>query len=136
LNETARKYRVVWGRDRAQEVDSPAGLEALLDQITTESELEEKPRLVSVNLPDGTSLAVGLGRHESVLNFVSASANPPYFTSKGTDSRDDRVVHFYYQDSWTEFPVKNLIPVSQARDAVRLFAKDGRRPQNVEWEID
>jgi hypothetical protein len=136
LNETARKYRVVWGLDRAREVDSPAGLEALLDQITTESELEEKPRLVSVNLPDGTSLAVGLGRHESVLNFVSASANPPYFTSKGTDSRDDRVVHFYYQDSWTEFPVKNLIPVSQARDAVRLFAKDGRRPQNVEWEID
>jgi hypothetical protein len=130
------KYRVVWGRDRAQEVDSPAGLDALLDKIATESELEEKPRLVSVNLPDGTSLAVGLGRDESVLNFVSASADPPYFTSKGTNSRDDKVVHFYYQDSWTEFPVKNLITISQAREAVRLFAKDGRRPQNVEWEID
>lgn len=136
LKERVTKYRVVWGRDRVQEVDSPADLETLLDQIAAECELEEKPLLVSVNLPDGTSLAAGLGRQESVLNFVSASADPPSFTSSGTNSRDDKVVHFYYQGSWTEFPVKNLIPLSQAREAVRLFAKDGRRPQNVEWEVD
>jgi hypothetical protein len=132
----ARKYRVVWGGDRVQEVDSPAALEALLDRIAAECEREGKPRLVSIHLADGTSLAVGLGRRESVLNFVSASADPPYFTSRGEDSRDDKVAHFFFQDSWTEFAVKNLIPLTQAREAVRLFAKNGRRPQNVGWEVD
>ena len=66
-----------------REVNSRADLDALLDEIAAESERDKKPRLVSVNLPDGTSLALGLGRRESVLQFVSASADPPYFTSRG-----------------------------------------------------
>jgi hypothetical protein len=129
-------YRLVWDRDRVREVNSLADLDALLDEIAAASERDEKPRLVSVSLSDGTSLALGLGRRESILHFVSASADPPYFTSRGEDPRDDEVVHFFFQDSWTEFPVKNLIPLARAREAVRLFAKDGRRPQNVEWEVD
>ena len=100
-----------------QKVGSIDEMDRLLDELHTRGE----PILAAVELkPSGDSLTIGLGREASVLNFVSGSGNPPYFTSRGSAERDD-VVWFSFMGDLSEFPMHQTVPVSAARQAMRHF---------------
>jgi hypothetical protein len=107
-------------------------LDRLLDQLQQEN--IPSPVLVTLELPSsGDSLSIGLGRAESVLNFVSGSGNPPYWSSVG-EHEEDEAVGFNFMGELSEIPLRHLIPLDLARQAVRDFVRTGKLSQKVKWE--
>lgn len=94
------------------------------------------PQLVTVKLSEThDSLAIGLGRDRSVLNYVSGSKDPPYFTSIGELDVDEPIV-FRFGGEWSEFPMRSSIPTLIARQAMRHFCATGKLSSAVQWEQD
>lgn len=127
---TARQ-RVEWGEDGGAWVSSPEELDTLLDKLAREA--AAKPFMVELISPQGDSMSVGLGSKKSVLSWVPAGGNPPYYASKGNPGAGGTVV-FFYRGSWSEFPGWSAVPVAAARAAMRQFLQTGGRPSTVEWE--
>lgn len=124
--------KVSWD-DAERPINSINELEALLDDIHGEA-IRRRPCLASIELsPTGASLSIGLGREVSILNYVSGTGNPPYFSSSGGLSADE-AVHFYFMGDWSEYPLRNTIPVEVARRAVRYFYQTGQLDPAVTWE--
>ncbi len=124
--------RVTWSREAPTPVKSLAELDALLDQLARDYPGDDAI-LVDVENLAGDGLAIGLGKDYSVLGFTSASGEPPYLVSKGFEASDELLV-FYFQGHWTEFSMRNAIPISVARAAVREFLVTGKLTNTVEWE--
>lgn len=109
-------------------------LEAILSDLQSVA-ARDKPLLVCVERSPGKdSLSIGLGRAVSVLNFVAGSGDPPYYTSRGDSDDDDGTMHFYFMDSWSEFPNKCAISLEDALSAMRHFWRTGERDPAVRWE--
>lgn len=124
--------RVTWDNEERL-VASIGDLDALLDELHAEA-VRGQPILVSVERSDNAdSLSIGLGRDVSVLNYVSATGDPPYFSTCG-GPLEDRTVHFMFMGDWSEFPLKNTIPLEAARRAMRHFWQTGALSPDVEWE--
>ncbi len=125
-------WKIQWNGDSEAEVASIAELDALLDQIHSTGcavmAVVESPA-------NGDSLAIGLGRTVSVLNFVPGTGDPPYFSSVGADERDESV-EFNFMGEQSEFPMRNTISVESARIAMREFFETGKLATSVEWEED
>ena len=81
-------WTIQWNDGCKKKVKSLVELDSLLDRLHR----DEQPVMAVVESPaNGDSLAIGLGRDVSVLNFVPGSGDPPYFTSLGADVRDEPV---------------------------------------------
>lgn len=127
-------YTVSWD-EHEQRLSSAKDVDELLDKLHLEPG-SRRPTLVTVTREDSAdSLAIGLGLDRSVLNYVSGSKNPPYFTSRG-DLTDEGSIQFHFGNQWSEFPVKLSIPISLDRDAMRHFMETGRLAANVSWRED
>ena len=75
-----------------------------------------------------------LGREVSVLRYVGASGNPPYFSSPGhARVRDAEGVVFYYYGHWSEFPPSAAVPSEDAVEAVRYFCEHGELSPLIDW---
>ncbi|XXY53589.1 Imm1 family immunity protein [Sorangium sp. So ce269] len=127
-------FVVEWNQQR-KHLSSALDVERLLDELHAVF-LQTDPTLVTVELSEsGDSLAIGLGRERSVLNFVSGNKNPPYFTSKGEIDIDEGVA-FRFAEDWSEFPMRNSVPTPVAREAIRHFCDRGGLAESIEWEQD
>jgi hypothetical protein len=93
-----------------------------------------QPLIAEVTLDEGDSLSIGLGREVSVLSYVGASRNPPYFSSQGSlrVSGGEGVVFFYY-GHLTEFLPSAAVPVEDAVEAVRYFCEHGELSPQLSW---
>ncbi|AUX38437.1 MULTISPECIES: Imm1 family immunity protein [Sorangium] len=125
---------VEWDQQKRQ-LSSISDLEHLLDELhATFSQTD--PTLVTVELSEsGDSIAIGLGRERSVLNYIKGDKNPPYFTSKGDLDLDDGIT-FRFGGNWSEFPMRNSISTPIAREAIRFFCSRGGLTKAIEWEQD
>jgi hypothetical protein len=127
-------WKVKWAESAEQSVHSLEELDSLLDSLhaafTTTS-----PRLVIVESPDGSSIAIGLGQETSVLNFVAASGDPPYLSSVGSMTQEG-TISYEFMGELTEGPARNGIPVTLARKAIRQYFLTGVLPDTVTWEED
>lgn len=93
-----------------------------------------QPLIAEVTLDDGESLSIGLGGEVSVLSYVGASKNPPYFSSQGSSRvRDGEGVVFFYYGHWSEFPPSAAVPVEDAVEAVRYFCEHGKLSPQLSW---
>lgn len=117
----------------SSEVTSLQELDDLLDRLEEEAERGD-PLIVGLEMPNGASLSLGLGRSESVLNYVD-SPDPPYYSSLGDEGAEGSIV-FYLDGHWTELPRSAAIPIEDAREAMRRFFETGKRPENVRWQAD
>ena len=123
---------VSW-EETEQGVESIEDLEKLLDKLHAEA-ARGAPIMASVALqPSGDSLTIGLGLDVSVLNFVSGSGDPPYFTSRA-GAEPDGVVCFRFMGDLSEFPMRQAVPMAAARRAVRYFWTTGVRDPEMMWE--
>ena len=112
-----------------QEVDE------LIDRLHGEF-LGRDPVLVTVTLDHtGDSLAIGLGAARSILNYVSGSRDPPYFTSVG-ELRSNELVSFVFGGEWSELPIRHTIPVDTARKVLSHFCETGKLSDDIGWEAD
>lgn len=123
---------VIWKQDAGACVSSVADLDDLLDELSRQAQ-QDKPLIVEVVAPNGAILSIGLGRPLSVVAFVPSSLDPPYLHSVGGDSSADELA-FYFQGAYSELPPESGIPISQARECVRLFFQTGELPQNIAWQ--
>lgn len=114
---------------------SAADVDALLDDIEASCATADPELVTVVAEATGDSLAIGLGRERSVLNYVSGSLNPPYYTSVG-DVQLDEPISFRFGGEWSEFPLSHSVPVSVAREAMRHFCRTGQLTPAVGWEQD
>jgi immunity protein Imm1 of predicted polymorphic toxin system len=112
-------------------VGSVQELDALLDRLTREAQAE-LPFVVSLAREDGSTLSIGLGREESVANYVSGSWDPPYYVSRGDPDRTG-AVEFVYSGEMTEYPPWSAIPAEDAREAMRHFFTTGELSPKLEW---
>lgn len=130
-----RYFRVTWEHEEV-ELYSTGEVESLLDRLHEEFRAGQGT-LVVVELSDTEdSLAIGLGRDLSVLNYVRGSKDPPYFTSTSDDECSEQLTTFRFMDDLSEFPSRNLIPVAAAREAMRSFCLTSQLPASVRWEED
>ena len=83
--------------------------------------------------PTGDSLSIGIGSDMSILHFVAASGDPPYYASVGDEDADDVVV-FEFRGEFTEYPRRQCIPTDQARQVVREFVDKGTLSRDIRWE--
>ncbi|UWZ58376.1 hypothetical protein Daura_20655 [Dactylosporangium aurantiacum] len=99
-----------------------------------ERDAAREPLIAEVTLDGGDSLSIGLGREVSVLSYVAASGNPPYFSSQGSSRvRDGKGVVFYYYGHWSEFPASAAVPIEDAVQAVRYFCRYGGLSPQLQW---
>jgi len=128
-------WKVQWAKRCERKVTSLTELDALLDDLHTKHQ-GDRAVLVTVESPEsGDSLAIGVGRDLSVLNYVPGTGDPPYFTSLGNESAKGTIV-FHFMGQWSEFSMRNAIPFDQARKAVRFFFETGKLSDKVKWEED
>jgi hypothetical protein len=123
--------RVEWTENRVALVDSVEALDRLLDDLNEEARL--KPFMAELQSANSDTMSIGLGRDVSVLSWVQASGDPPYFASKGAGDNRNAVEVFFYRGQWSEFPAWSTIPVGLAREAMRRFFRSGTLPENVTW---
>lgn len=93
---------------------------------------EEPPFMVEVEAHDAI-VAMGVGAPESVMSFMSASLDPPYWASEGSNEAHDETLVFEYAGVPTEYPAWSAIPYEQARAAFLEFLASGQRPTSVHW---
>ncbi len=125
------KILVGWD-DQEARVGGVQELDDLLDRLQREF-AADLPHLVTVELEAGDSLAIGLGLPWSVLSFVAASREPPYYVSVG-DGGFGQDIGFVFGGELSEYPSRNVIPLSVARTALRQFCLTGSLPATVSWE--
>lgn len=107
-----------------------------LEEIINELEGCKDPILADIVIENGDIMSIGIGGgDDTVLTFMSANLDPPYFHSLGQCDSDEYIVYFYY-DEWTELPRNTLIPKAVAMGAVAEFVNFGRRSDKVKWEMD
>jgi hypothetical protein len=127
-------FTIEWSQHQ-QKAASIQDVERILDKLHADFARED-PQLVTVELNEtGESLAIGLGRDRSVLNYMSGNKNPPYFTSIG-ELEADASIEFQFGGEWSEFPIRSSVPVSIARQAMRHFCATGKLSTAVQWEQD
>jgi hypothetical protein len=89
--------------------------------------------MVVVISAKGRSIALGLGREESVVQYQAAD-DPPYYASIGVD-RLTGLVLFDYGGQETEFDRRHAVAIADARHAVAEFARTDQRPRSLKWEL-
>jgi hypothetical protein len=127
-------FTIGWNQHE-QPASSIHDVDRILDELHANFAGED-PQLVTVELnKTGDSLAIGLGRDRSVLNYMSGSKDPPYFTSTG-ELEEDEPIAFRFGGEWSEFPMRSSIPTSMARQAMRYFCATGKLSSAIQWEQD
>lgn len=92
----------------------------------------EAPPLVELLMADGSSLAIGVGREQSVVNYIRSPDEPDYL-SKGSEAAQEPPV-FYYHGTYSDFPPDAAVSAEDAYEAMRRFYRSGERPDNIQWQ--
>lgn len=127
-------FTITWSENERRTAATLEQVDRLLDEL--DIRWKRDPQLVTVEV-DGSraSLAIGVGRERSVLNFVAGTKDPPYFTSIG-DVDIDEPITFRFNGSPSEFPMRNSVPYEVAREAMRYFCATGELSSAITWEED
>jgi len=127
----SEQRRLVWGESGTVPVDSIDDLDRRLAELAKEA--KSRPFIAELIATNGNCVSMGLGREESVLSWVQASKDPPYYASKGNPKAEGTIVFFYGGD-WSDFPRWSTVSATDALAAMREFFETGERPTTVEWE--
>lgn len=127
-------FTVTWNEHEKKELATVEDVDRLLEALHARYRGDD-PQLVTVELDGGDSLAIGVGQDRSVLNYVSGSKDPPYFTSTGELDLDEPIA-FMFNGSLSEFPMRNSVPMQAAREAVKEFCTTGALSPSIAWEED
>jgi Immunity protein Imm1 len=125
-------FNISWD-NHVEDVASLGEVESLLDRIHRESYGDVAQLVIVERQIDSNSLTIGLGSDISVLSYIPGDANPPYLVSVGELQGEDVIV-FRLMGDWSEFPIKNGVPIPVARAAMRYFCKTGILSETVQWE--
>jgi len=131
LRETAM-FKVTWGDGEYRSLDTAADVDRFLLELW--NALADAPSLVEIEREDtGDALSVGVGRGRSVLDYVSGSKEPPYYTTKG-ELESPEAITFQYGGQASEFPMSSSVSADAARQVVSEFCSTGALSTAVAWQ--
>ena len=117
------------------EVTRVEDLDALIDESGAEARRLGRLNVITMAAPNGDGLSLVVGGDETVVAFSYGHGDPPYYASAGASQEDHPVLTaFLGLEHHTEFPRREVLPISAGRQAAREFMLTGRRPASVQWE--
>jgi hypothetical protein len=127
------KILVQWSeKEPAKELSNLDELDRLLDDIAS-STPSEHPSIVFI-YAYGYQVGIGIGHDRSFLHFELETGEGPYVITVGNVD-EQRVLAFYLLGNHhTEIRQRNLVPVAQAREALRKWIQTGIRSAEMKWE--
>ncbi|WP_437837718.1 Imm1 family immunity protein [Sorangium sp. So ce1153] len=120
---------LTWGKNQHVQVKSVRELDAILDQLAEQA--KDYGMIVQATHLNGSVLALGLGREETVLTFFDQHGKS--FTSVGDRNREDYLA-FEFGGDVSEMMGAKAVPISAARSAARAFFECGEIPEQINWE--
>jgi hypothetical protein len=130
-NSTASDVPVLCWDVQAGEVPVRSERELLERLHDIAAHAGETPPLVELFQPDGSSVAIGIGRDHSVVSYIR-SFDEPDVVSQGTVDRDGSPV-FFFHGEWSEFAPGSAVSVDEAIEAMLRFYRTGERLDNIGW---
>jgi hypothetical protein len=118
---------VEWGHGPRQQSVREDEVEEQLGRMSAQAQQAGRPQDVQVTVEGAGTLGIVVGADWSVLNYIPAHRNPPYFVSVGQEQADDPVAFHVAGDHHTETLRRNTIRPEAARAAVRYFV-------DVDWD--
>ena len=129
---------------------TPEEIQYALDLLTRHSP-SKQPWVAFVARSNGDEISIGLGTplfvtetgqalapppspDLTVLNFMSASCDPPYFVSTGALT-DSGCLVFFTDGHWTEYPSSWAVDIATARKAISEFITGTSLPPSIQWSI-
>lgn len=122
---------IQWGHNDIAVVDSPNAFNDLIKRL--DAEAKRHPIMIDVIAGDGRSLALGLGRDQTVLSLAGPQGSPPYYASVGNENAEGDI-SFDYHGERTDFQLRHAVPNSAARTAAVQFMFEPGLPNAVHWE--
>jgi hypothetical protein len=115
----------------AASVSAQGELVALLRRLAVEC---PRPVVAHIVRADGDQLCIGLGRAVSILNYIPADNNPPYYEVVGEPAGGE--VCFDYAEEPTYYAARNTVPFEVALQVACRFAGSSGLPlpDLVAWE--
>jgi hypothetical protein len=93
------------------------------------------PLFAVVNAPDGSTLAVGLGRELSVLSYTAPGGWPAKHVI--SNNADERLLSYRFLGHFSEIPASYAVPLEEAISAtVEFFKTGGKLSNQLNWEDD
>lgn len=92
------------------------------------------PFFAILNAPDGSSLALGLGRELSVLSYTAPEGWPARHVL--ADVAEEGLVNYKFLGHFSEMPVRYAVPLHEALDAAVDFFSSGELSARLQWEDD
>ena len=96
--------------------------------------VKQDPFFAVLNAPDGTTLAVGLGRTLSVLSYTAPGGWPAQHVVN-SNAGAGRLT-FKFLGHFTEIPSEYAVPLDDALDAAADFFLSGKLTEKLAWEND
>src|SRR5258708_1136601 len=121
--------KLTWGNGSSATVSSVEEFDTLLDALAKQA--EGQGLIVQPGHANGRTLAIVLGRTESVLTYFDENSNS--FTSVGDRSRED-YLSFEFGGDISEMMGAKAVPEGKARAAARQFFESGELSKLLEWE--
>jgi hypothetical protein len=110
-------------------------MDAMLDSIAKQVS-PERPQAIHVARSNGDCLSIVLGANEgSILSYVSADQDPPYFVSFGDPNAKGIFTSYVSMDHHSEALASNVIPEPKARQVLREFVTLSQGlPDTISWD--
>jgi hypothetical protein len=106
-------------------------LDAALEDLSAEATAE--PFMAELYRDGSGSLAIGLGREWTVLNYVPEGLDPPYLQARAPGNRKTSL-WFRFRGEASEFPPEAALPVEPGRAALRHFFMTGELTTDLSWQ--
>jgi hypothetical protein len=123
---------VSWRKTEA--AASIAEMDAILDSIAKEVS-PALPQAIDVARSNGDTLSIVLGATEgSILSFVAANQDPPYFVSLRDPTAEGIFTFYVCLDHHTEALASSVVPEAIARQVMREFVSLSHGlPDSINW---
>ena len=121
-----------WDGGESSVVEDGERLDRLLDELAERH--RDAPIRASLRIGTGATLGIGLGREQTVLDYVGPAPEwPPYYVSVGDELAPDDHVDFHWLGQHTPCSRRDVVPNDLGRDALRRFLERGELSREVRW---
>jgi hypothetical protein len=125
---------VRWKNLMGVHAGSLGALDEWMDILQQEAETG-LPLIAEVERHDGKVLYIGLGRMDAALSYAATPFPPYYVSSAGRPpAANDQLIDYYFYGIWIGVPLRHMVPMANARAALRFFWETGERSKEVLWE--
>ena len=110
--------------------------------ISSEKEMIDKlndierggTRVVLLHSSDSGTLTIGVGIPLGFVEYMNATATPPYLIATDNTTNDDSFAEFDTGGTLTPVSTRYCIPFEKVLEIAAFFLKNGELSENVHWE--